>query len=74
MFVLTHQVLWGSPLDDDLWQELDAQLRQTWRHPHGGTLKVDAAAIDAGDGGHYDRVLGFANARMGRRGAMRESG
>jgi phage terminase large subunit GpA-like protein len=30
-------------------------------------LKVDAAAIDAGDGGHYDSVMAFANARLSRR-------
>ena len=57
LFVLGHQTLWGSPLDDDLWHELDQLLQQRWRHPRGGTLKVDAAVIDAGDGGVYDVVM-----------------
>ena len=66
-YVLTHTVIWGSPLDNDTWSEVEALLRQRWRHPYGGTLKVDAAVIDAGDGGHYDAVMAFCNARLGRR-------
>jgi phage terminase large subunit GpA-like protein len=66
-FVLSHSVVWGSPLDDDTWAEVDKLLRQRWQHPLGGTLKVDAAVIDAGDGGHYDAVMAFCNARMSRR-------
>jgi phage terminase large subunit GpA-like protein len=34
---------------------------------HGGVLKADAAAVDAGDSGGYDVVLKFCNARMSRR-------
>lgn len=67
VYVLGHQVLWGSVLDDDLWAELDALLRQRWRHPAGGSLKVDAAAVDGGDGGHLDRVLAFSRERLSRR-------
>jgi phage terminase large subunit GpA-like protein len=63
-FVLAHVTIWGSPLDDDTLAELDALLRQRSQHPLGGMLKVDAAAIDAGAGGHYDGILAFANARM----------
>ncbi len=46
---------------------LDDLLRQRWRHPHGGLLKVDAAAIDAGSGSHYDIVLAFCTPRLGRK-------
>jgi phage terminase large subunit GpA-like protein len=67
LYVLAHVTLWGSPLDDDTLSALDDLLRQRWKHPHGGTLKVDAAVIDAGDGGHYDTVLKFSNARLSRR-------
>jgi phage terminase large subunit GpA-like protein len=54
-------------LDDDTWAEVDKLLKQRWRHPHGGQLKVDAAVIDAGDGGHYDVVMRFSQARLSRR-------
>ena len=67
VLVLAHQTIWGIPLDDDTWAEVDKLLRQRWRHPHGGQLKVDAAVIDAGDGGHFDAVMAFCDARLGRR-------
>lgn len=67
IFVLDHRVFWG-PIDGDaVWQDLDALLRETWPHPKGGTLKVDAAVIDSGDGGHTDIVHGFTRSRFGRR-------
>jgi phage terminase large subunit GpA-like protein len=66
-FVLGHQVIWGSPLDDDTWAEVDRLLRQRFRHPAGGTLKVDAAAIDGGDGGVMDHVVAFTAPRLSRR-------
>jgi len=66
-FVLDHRVIWGSPDDDETWRELDELLRARWTHPNGGTLKVDAACIDAGDGGHFDFVCKFATPRLSRR-------
>ena len=65
--VLAHVVLWGEVSDDGLWGELDELLKSRWTHPLGGQLRVDAAAVDAGDGQHFDRVLAFAAPRLGRR-------
>jgi phage terminase large subunit GpA-like protein len=65
--VLSHQTIWGSVTDGDTWAEVDALLRQRWRHPHGGLLRVDAAVIDAGDGDHYDHVMAFCRPRLPRR-------
>lgn len=67
IFVLDHRVFWGPIERDDVWQELDGMLRETWPHPNGGTLRVDAAVIDSGDGGHTDIVHGFTRPRFGRR-------
>jgi phage terminase large subunit GpA-like protein len=67
MFILAHVALWGSPLENASWVELDQFLLQRWRHPRGGQLKVDCAAIDAGDGGVYDIVLAFSQSRLGRK-------
>jgi phage terminase large subunit GpA-like protein len=67
VFVLSHEIIWGSPLAAEVWTDLDALLHQRWRHPHGGTLRADACLVDAGDGGHYDAVLSFCNARLGRK-------
>lgn len=67
IYVLQHTVHWG-PIDGDaVWQELDALLREQWQHPHGGTLRIDAAVIDSGDGGHSDIVHRFTRPRFGRR-------
>ena len=66
-YVLSHEVIWGA-IDDDLtWQQLDDLLRQRWHHPLGGQLKLDAVAIDGGDGGHLDQVMGFCRPRASRR-------
>lgn len=66
-FVLANSVIWGDPAEDDVWAELDELLRSTWTHPNGGTLRVDAAAVDAGDGEMMDRVIAFCRPRFGRR-------
>ena len=67
IYVLGHRVIWG-PIDGEaVWQELDSLLRETWQHPLGGTLRVDAACIDAGDGGHSGIVNSFTRPRFGRR-------
>lgn len=66
-FVLAHSVIWGPIDDDTVWRDLDDVLRSAWRHPLGGLLRVDAAVIDAGDGGHWDRVTSFTQSRFNRR-------
>jgi phage terminase large subunit GpA-like protein len=63
--VLGHVVLWGSPDEDATWAELDALLRSRWKHPHGGTLGVDACIVDSGD--RTDRVYAYCFPRLGRR-------
>jgi len=66
-FVLAHIVLWGSPDDDTTWFELDELLKSRWKHPYGGYLRVDACAIDSGDGEWTQRIYDFAFPRAGRR-------
>jgi len=66
-FVLGHFVIWGSFTDASTWDELEELLRTTWKHPFGGRLKIDAAAIDAGDGDHYDAVMNFCIPKLSRR-------
>ena len=67
--VLDHAVLYGSPSDqrDPVWTELSELLRSRWPHPRGGTLKVDAACVDGGDGEHLDAVLAFTTPRLRHR-------
>ncbi|MGY4398392.1 phage terminase large subunit GpA-like protein [Sphingomonas sp. UYAg733] len=65
--ILGHVVVWGSPGDDTTWLELDDLLRTTWPHPNGGTLRLDSAIIDSGDGGWTERVYAFCRPRFGRK-------
>jgi len=67
IFVLDHRVFWGAIDGEAVWTDLDSLLRQTWKHPNGGQIGVDAAAIDSGDGGHTDLVHQFTRSRFGRR-------
>lgn len=66
-FVLSHDVLWGSPDDDATWQQLDEFARQQWAHPLGGKLRLDAMAVDSGDGDWTDAVYRYCFPRAGRR-------
>ncbi|WP_412048641.1 phage terminase large subunit family protein [Hoeflea sp. Naph1] len=65
--VLGHSVIWGRWDDGGTWTELDELMRTRWRHPFGGTIGVDAACIDAGDGTTMDAVYEFAFPRARRR-------
>ncbi len=68
VYVLGHLTIWGDPLQEDTWEEVDAVLKQRWRHPGGGQLRVDAAAFDSGgQSGVHDIVMKFCGARLGRR-------
>ena len=66
MIALAHHVVWGSPDSNETWTELDDFLKASWKHPHGGSLKIDAAAVDAGDGETMDKVLAFTKPRLSR--------
>ncbi len=67
IFILGQSVIYGDPMGDDVWAELDDALRTVWKHRKGGFLRIDAAGVDAGDGVTMDRVLGFCRPRMSRR-------
>lgn len=66
-FILGHSVIWGAIDANETWLELDDALKSTWQHPKGGTLRVDAAVIDSGDGGHRDFVHNYTRPRIGKR-------
>ena len=67
VYVLGNTVIWGRPEDNETWIECDELLKSTWTHPNGGVLKVDAAAIDSGDGNRSDLVHGFTKPRFNRK-------
>jgi phage terminase large subunit GpA-like protein len=67
VLVLSHVVIWGTPDDDTTWRELDELLRSSWRHPFGGSVGIDATAIDSGDGEWTEQVYRFCFPRASRR-------
>lgn len=66
-FVLGHRVVWGRYDDDATWSELDGVLKMRFPHALGGTIGLDAAAIDSGDGETMEAVYRFAFPRYGRK-------
>lgn len=43
-----YRVLWGSPLEPDVWQDLDDLLGEIWTHETGAQLGISAACLDTG--------------------------
>lgn len=66
-YVLDHHIIWGRADDETTWRELDEVLKWTFPHPHGGRLRIDATAIDSGDGDTMEIVYAFAFPRANRR-------
>lgn len=66
-FVLDQQTFWGPPDDDLTWADLDDYLKTVWKAPDGRTMRIHAAAVDAGDGETMDEVIAFCRARLARR-------
>lgn len=64
---LGHFVIWGSPGEPETWRELDELLSTRWVHPFGGKIGIEAACVDAGDGGWVDEVYAFCWPRARRR-------
>ena len=67
LFILDHRVHWGPVDGDSVWIELDDLLCERWQHPNGGTIGIDAACTDSGDGGHSEIVTGFTRPRYAPR-------
>lgn len=65
MRVLAHEVIWGSPTENETWAEVDDALKRQFMHPLGGVLMVDAAIIDSGN--WADQVYAFCRPRAARR-------
>lgn len=47
-WLIRHDVLFGDPLDNAVWADLEELLDHQFAHPLGGTIKVKKAAIDSG--------------------------
>ncbi|MDT0510483.1 MULTISPECIES: phage terminase large subunit family protein [unclassified Halomonas] len=61
-------VLWGDPLQDEVWRDLDDYLATTWTHESGAQLGIIAACLDTGgSAGYTQRAYEYARGKTGRR-------
>jgi phage terminase large subunit GpA-like protein len=67
IWVLDHDVVYGSYETTEFWADIDALIKQRWRHPLGGEIGVDAVAIDSSNGHHMPYVYDFVRPRLRRR-------
>lgn len=63
---LATEVFEGNPDEPEVWERLDAYLKQRRARRDGKTFEVMAACIDSG-GHHTQKVYTFAKERLGRR-------
>lgn len=59
-WLVAREVIHGAPSVPETWAALEEPLFRGWPHAAGGTLKISATAIDAGDGNTTHHVLSFA--------------
>lgn len=65
---IDYAVLWGDPLQEDVWRDLDDYLATTWTHESGAQLGIVAACLDTGGGsGFTQRAYEYARGKTGRR-------
>lgn len=63
-----YQVLWGDPLQADVWDELEELLSSTWLHESGAQLPITASCVDTGGtGGNTQAAYDWLRGKTGRR-------
>lgn len=66
-YILGHIVVRGSAKLDTTWAEVLEVLQTKWRHPLGGMIGIEAAAVDSGDGNMTQTVYDFVEPLQGRK-------
>lgn len=65
---IEHRVLWGDPLELDVWSDLDDYLTETWVHESGAVLGISASCLDTGGtSGYPQAAYEYARTRSSRR-------
>jgi len=65
-WLIAWQQVFGDPGQEEVWNELDTFLLDTWEHVSGQKVKITCTMIDSG-GQHTDSVYKFVRARQGRK-------
>ncbi len=65
---VAYHVLWGSPEQGDVWDDLDDLLASTYQHESGAVLPISAALLDTGgSNGMTQAAYDYAKGKTGRR-------
>lgn len=65
---IDYQVLWGDPLQGDVWNDLDDYLAQTFTHESGAVLPISSACLDTGGTAGYTQcAYEYGKGKTGRR-------
>lgn len=65
---IDYRVLWGDPLGDDVWDDLDDILHDTYLHESGSQLQISAACLDTGGtAGYTQRAYEVLKAKKNRK-------
>lgn len=65
-WLIDHGMVVGNPAQATFWADVDAVLRNSYRHVSGQLLPISSACLDSG--GHYTKqVMAFTRDRMNRR-------
>jgi phage terminase large subunit GpA-like protein len=63
-----YLVLWGDPLQSDVWDELEELLGSTWLHESGAQLPILGACVDTGGtSGNTQAAYEWLRGKTGRR-------
>ena len=61
-WAIEHRIFQGDPSKQEVWDEFDAYLLQTWQHVSGMQMRIVCAMIDSG-GHHTKQVYAFTRRR-----------
>ena len=65
--ILSHRILFGSTIEDQVWNDLDQILKTKFVHPSGVERPLEAVAIDSGGtGGGTQKVYAFTRTKAHR--------
>lgn len=65
---VAYYVLWGDPLQGDVWEDLNDVLATTYRHESGLQMPISAACLDTGGTqGYTQAAYDYAKGKTGKR-------
>lgn len=65
---IDYAVLWGDPMQPDVWDDLDDYLAETWQHESGQIMTISSACLDTGGtAGCTQAAYDYARGKTGRR-------